>query len=549
VPRAFPPAVPQPFAAASVEVPFSLRGAPLFRIFPILLLVSAVWLLATTVGAGPEIFGIDAEAVPRERIDELVFARLAAEGIPVASPCTDAVFVRRVFLDVIGTLPTAGEARAFLDDPAPGKRAALIEHLLAREEFADYWAMKWCDVLRVKAEFPVNLWPNAVQAYHRWLRDSIRDEMPYDRFARELLTSSGSNFRVPQVNFYRATQSREPVALAGIAALTFMGERIDGWPEDRRAGMAAFFSRVAYKATGEWKEEIVLFDPDPGAEAVLYGVLPDGARVALEPGQDPRQVYADWLVTPANPWFTRAIANRVWCWLLGRGIIHEPDDIRADNPPSNPELLEYLVEELIAAEYDLKHLFRIVLNAQTYQLSPVPASAHPQAAALFAHYPTRRLDAEVLIDALNAITGTKESYMSPIPEPFTFIPGDTRAVALADGNITSSFLEMFGRPSRDTGLYAERSNQSTATQRLHLLNSSHIRRKIEGPAMRGLFNRARTPDEATTQLYLTIISRPPTEQERRTARRYAAQGGLSRREAFFDLAWALINSPEFLLHH
>ncbi len=513
----------------------------------------SLWSAAVAGAAGADPFSAPGPAKPCGTIDELVFARLAKAGLPVAAPCSDAVFVRRVHLDVIGTLPTAAEAEAFLQDPDPGKRTKLIDRLLARDEFADYWAMKWCDLLRVKAEFPVNLWPNAVQAYHRWIRDSLRDNLPYDRFARALLTSSGSNFRTPPVNFYRASQSREPPALAGIVALTFMGERIDAWPADRRAGLAAFFAKIGSKSTGEWKEEILFFDPalvctNPAVAAAP--VFPDGRRARLAPGQDPREAFADWLITPENPWFTRTIANRAWYWLVGRGIIHEPDDLRPDNPPSNPELLAHLQKELVASGYDLKHLFRLILTSQTYQLSPVPASDRPEAAALFAHYPTRRLEAEVLVDALCAITGTTEEYSSPIPEPFTYIPKGTRATELADGNITSSFLEMFGRPPRDTGLASERNNTPTATQRLHLLNSSHVRRKLEnGPGLREMINRARDTDTAARQLYLTILSRPPTDAELKRIQAHATTARLQRRDALNDLAWALVNSSEFLLRH
>ena len=193
-------------------------------------------------------------------------------------------------------------------------------------------------------------------------------------------------------------------------------------------------------------------------------------------------MFADWLIRPENPWFTRNIVNRVWCWLLGRGIIHEPDDIRPDNPPSNPELLAYLERDLVAAHYDLKHMFRQILNSRTYQLSSIRRSPRPEAAAKFAFYPLRRLEAEVLIDALCQITGTTEKYTSAIPEPFTFMPDNQRSIALADGSISSSFLELYGRPSRDTGLESERNNRPTAAQRLHLLNSSHMQRKIEQSA-------------------------------------------------------------------
>jgi len=488
---------------------------------------------------------------PRNQIDELVFRKLKELDLPPANVCSDAVFVRRACLDVIGTLPTVQEARAFLLDPRPNKRSALIDRLLARDEFADYWAMKWSDLLRVKSEFPINLWPNAVQAYHRWIRTSLRENLPYDRFARELLTASGSNFRVPQVNFYRALQSKKPPAIAQAVALTFMGVRPASWPKERWTGLSAFFSQVGYKYTAEWKEEIVFFDSQNAAtNPPPAAVFPDGRPAPLPPEGDPREVFADWLIDAKNPWFTANIANRVWSWLLGRGIVHEPDDFRPDNPPSNPELLALLERELVAAHYDLKQLYRLILNSKTYQLSSIPRGKQPEAEANFACYPLRRLEAEVLIDALDQITGTTEKYSSPIPEPFTFIPEDQRSIALADASITSPFLEMFGRPARDTGLESERNNQPTAAQRLHLLNSSHIQRKLEqGRKLQALLQSADNPRQATARLYLAILSRFPTEEELKTAGDYAQSGGVNRRQAALDLAWALINSAEFLYRH
>jgi hypothetical protein len=494
-------------------------------------------------------FELPMSPVPLTQIDKLVAARLQRLGIQPARVCSDAVFVRRVYLDVIGTLPTAEEARAFLDDTAMNKRRALIDRLLEREEFADYWAMRWSDLLRVKAEFPINLWPNAVQAYHRWIRTSIAQNKPYDRFARELLTASGSNFRVGPVNFYRAMQNKTSEGIAKTVALTFMGARTDKWPKDRLDGMAAFFTQVGYKSTAEWKEEIVFFDLDkPAPEKRVY---PDGMATQLAPDRDPREAFADWLCTPKNPWFTAAICNRAWSWLMGRGIIHEVDDIRTGNAPCNGDLLCHLRDELIAARYDLKHLFRLILNSRTYQASSIPASGHPEAEANFAHYPMRRLEAEVLIDALNQITGGTEKYASPIPEPFTFIPEDIRSVALADGSITSPFLELFGRSQRDTGMESERNNRVSAAQRLHLLNSSHIQKKLEqGPRLQELL-RSKDPLPAkTTSLYLAILSRRPTPAELKIVEEYTRpSSGPNPPNAPLDTAWALINTAEFLYRH
>lgn len=494
-------------------------------------------------------FETDVESPSKNPVDVMVSSSLKKRGIQPAYLCSDEVFLRRVYLDVIGTVPEPAMVNKFLQDSRRDKRAVMIDALLARKEFADYWAMKWCDILRVKAEFPINLWPNAVQAYHRWVRDCIRDNKPCDQFARELLTSSGSNFRVPPVNFYRAIQGREPSAVAEAVALTFMGTRLAGWPEARRSEMAAFFSRISYKPTAEWKEEIVCLNPAPAAP--LDAVLPDGTRVRIAPDRDPRAVFADWLVTADNPWFARNMVNRIWTWLIGRGIIHEPDDIRPDNPPANPELLALLQEELINSRYDLRHVYRLILTSRTYQQSAIPRSQHPDAEALFAHYAVRRLDAEVLIDALNWIFGSSESYSSPIPEPFTFIPEHERTIALADGSITSQFLEMFGRPSRDTGLESERNNQPTDAQRLHMLNSTHVQRKIQDSwRLRGLISTTRRDRSQLVRLmYLNILSRYPTAAETAAAEQYFQAEGLKADQAVHDLAWALVNTKEFLYRH
>jgi len=506
---------------------------------------------ATVAGAAPPpLFEAPGSPAAAGKIDELIFAKLRQKGGEPARLCSDAVFVRRVYLDVIGTLPTAAEARAFIQEKGPNKRAALIDRLLEHEAFADYWAMRWGDLLRIKSEFPINLWPNAVQSYHRWVRTALEKNMPYDRFARELLTASGSNFRSPPVNFFRSAQSKEPAALAKAVALTFMGDRMGTWPEARKAGLAVFFSRIGYKSTAEWKEEIVFFDTV--AEAPPSAILPDGTTVKLPAHRDPREAFADWLISPQNPWFARCIVNRLWYWLLGRGIIHEPDDIRPDNPPNHPEVLALLVKELAAAKYDLRHIYRLILNSSTYQLSSIPRSKDPPAAGLFACYPLRRLDAEVLIDALCQVTGTTEEYHSKIPEPFTWIPRETRSIALPDGSITSSFLDMFGRPPRDTGMMAGRNNASTAGQRLHLLNSSHIRKKIEtGPKTRAWQRTAwRNPRKAAGELYLMILSRYPTPEELKTIKAYVdANRGQKGSNPMVDLVWALVNSPEFLYRH
>ncbi|MGQ9576574.1 MAG: DUF1553 domain-containing protein [Thermoguttaceae bacterium] len=519
---------------------------------------------------------------PANRIDEIVLAKLKSLGIePVL--CSDAVFIRRAYLDLTGKLPSAEEARAFIQDPNPNKRAALIDRLLDQPAHTDYWAMKWSDVLRIKAEFPVKVWPNAAQAYYRWVWESLARNKRYDQFARELLTSSGSNFRVGPVNFYRAIQNRTPEGIAAAVGLTLMGTRVQFWPEERRAGMAVFFSQVGYKPTSEWKEEIVFWDPlksaavpgstAPGVDAVassvavtnqipealaepvsengpMEGMFPDGTKTTIPPDRDPREVFADWLIRAENPWFAKAIANRTWAWAMGRGIIHEPDDIREDNPPSNPELLAYLEKELVSSGYDLRHLKRLIFTTAVYQFSSVPRFKGPEAKANFASYPLRRLEAEVLIDALNRITGGSDLYTSPVPEPFTYIPKDMPAVALADGSVTSSFLTLFGRSARATGMESERVSELDSPQWLYTLNSAAIQSKLQnGPKLAAMLSSGGKPSEIAERLYLTILSRFPTEADLKAVEEYSKAGAARGRDMWIDLVWALLNSPEFLLRH
>lgn len=497
----------------------------------------------------------------QNRIDESTFAQWKKLGIEPARLCSDAVFLRRACIDVIGTLPTAAEAEAFLADPNPGKRAVLIDALLERDEFADYWAMRWSDVLRIKAEFPINLWPEAAQAYHHWVRDALRDDMPYDAFVRALLTASGSNFLVAPANFYRAVQAKDPKTLAQTVALTWMGTRADNWPPEKLAAMSVFFSHVGYKATQEWKEEIVFFDRTGASGGVKRttqqlaavslpraAVLPDGTRVQLSGDKDPREVFAAWLTTARNPWFSRAIVNRVWFWLLGRGLFADPNEAGLDAQPENPALLRALEDELLRSQFHLKPLYRLILNSQTYQLSSIPRSDRTRSLQHFAAYPIQRLDAEVLIDALCQLTASSEEYSSQVPEPYTYMPAGQRAVGLPDGSISSAFLDQFGKPARDTGQLTERVNTPTAGQRLHMLNSTHVQKKLQqARPLLDLLIRIRDNGELANQLYLMILSRFPTAAERNLAAKRLGTG--SRREAETDVAWALINSTEFLYRH
>jgi len=481
------------------------------------------------------------EVAPNNKIDELVVAKLKQLGIPPSDLCSDQEFLRRVYLDTTGTLPTPDEAREFLSDADPEKRSKLIDRLLGSEEFADFWALKWGDLMRIKSEFPSNLWPNAVQAYHRWIRDSIARNKPYDRFARELIVSKGSNFRQPAANYYRAFLKREPQNLAEATALVFMGARIgcarchahpdENWSSDDNVGMAAFFAQLRYKPSREWKEEIVYVNPrqrmrHPGTSEVVKPKFLGGEVFQQQNTQDVREAFAAWLVSPENPWFARNIVNRTWFWLLGRGIIHEPDDLRPTNPPTNPELVKYLEEELVAHNYDLKHIYRLILNSRTYQLSSKANEWNQDDAAHFSHYYVKRLGAETLLDAIGQVTQRWDTYQSRVPEPFVRLPAGFRATHLADGSIDLPFLQMFGRPPRDTAFESARDLELSMRQTLHLLNSSDVQNKINAsPRMRRFFIEKKTDPEIINELYLSTLSRFPTEQESEKISDYMSGAG------------------------
>lgn len=491
------------------------------------------------------------------RIDSYVIAQLKANGIPPSETCTDAVFVRRVYLDAVGTLPTPAETRQFLSDQNPGKRVNLIDLLLERREFADYQALKWGDLLRIKAEFPSNLWPQAAQGYDRWVRQNMLLNTPYDQFVRQLLTAGGSNFHVPPVNFYRAFQERGPRQIAENIALVFMGIRLNSkdFTEEQILGMAAFFAKTGYKNTDEWKEEIVYFNEqgklvDKKTNLPVKPTPLNGKPMDIPPDKDPRTVFAEWLISPANPWFAKNAVNRVWGRLAGRGISDVDNMNLSAGACRSPELLAYLEQELIANKYDIKHIYRLILNSNTYQLSSKNNSLNAADDSGFSHYRIRRIDAEPLIDAICQITGTTETYSSNIPEPYTFLPDGNRAITLADGSIDSPFLELFGRPPRNTSYESERNNTPSWLQAQHLLNSSHIQRKIEpGPVIRKLITDKKGNPYIINELYLLILSRFPTEAEKSIALNYMNSPKRKQNEATYDLAWALINSKEFILKH
>ena len=482
-------------------------------------------------------------------LDVSVYKVLKEQSIAPSKRCTDPVFLRRVCIDLTGLSPNSNITNTFLSSKDPDKRAKLVEQLLQSEQYVDYWTLKWCDVLRVKAEFPVNLWPNGVQAYYKWIHTSISENKPYDQFANELLTSSGSNFRVAPVNFYRAIQGTEPETIASAVALTFMGIRLENWPDSMTKKMTPFFSRLCYKGTKEWKEEIIY--NDPVATDDFQATLPDGTIITVRAGDDPREIFAKWLFSVKNRFVASTVVNRIWFWLMGSGIYAELDDVRQTSKPINPELLKYLQDELVKSNWDIKELIKLIVSSQTYQQSSVTDGETEKASKYFGCYTVRRVDAEVLSDMLDEDFGGSGGYDSKIPEPFTFVPSYQRAVQLEDGSITNSFLEMFGRPARDTGFMNERDYKPAEPQSLYMLNSNDIKNKIERSwKLKGLLKRAGKDNRRLINgLYIEILNRYPDSQELETATEYFTTSGLKSNQAANDIAWALVNSKEYLYKH
>ena len=484
--------------------------------------------------------------------------------LPEIQRTSDPVFLRRVYLTAAGRIPTLAETQAFLQDKSPDKRAKLIDKLLASGDHADLIAMRFADMLRIKSEFPVNLWPNAVQAFHEKIRTDILNNRPYSEMAYEMLTSSGSNFRVPYANFFRGSGDRSPAGLAKITALTFMGLRVEKLPEDKRKAFEAFFSRIRFKSTSEWKEELVFTAPE---KARLKAWLPGcGSFTINAPDEEPCLVLAGALVSDDNPYFARAMVNRIWSWVFGKGLIDPADDITPEpsswnrflsgigleSVPPREKMLELLTDEFRRSKYDMRHLFRVILNSGAFNAASIaPEGDNEIAEQYFLTYPVRRLEAEIISDSIGVLTGNYGRYTSVIPEPFTFLPPGTKAIQISDGSISSVRLDLFGRPSRDSGKISERNNHITGAQRLYLLNSNTIYWQISNLG-RQISRRTKWQLErrGIAEIYLRILSRPPTRQEKKWVMDYQrALPKKMRGNVWADLCWVLVNSKEFLYYH
>jgi hypothetical protein len=504
-------------------------------------------------------------------IDDLVLKKLEALHITPSPLCTDAEFLRRAYLDAAGILPTPEELQKFLADPAPDKRARWIDALLDRPEYVDYWAYKWSDLLLVSTH---RLPQAAVWAFHRHIRQSVADNKPWDRFAREIVTASGSNLDNGAANYF--VLHKDVSDLTETTALTFLGMSVtccrchnhplEKWTQDQYWNLANLFSRVGLK-NGDRAGEITV-QSQPSGEALhpRRGVaLPptplDGKPLPLDSPTDRRAYFADWLTAASNPYFARAFVNRVWRSFLGRGLVDAEDDLRETNPPSNVELLDALARDFVAHHYDVKQLIRTILNSATYQRSSLPLPDNTADDRFCSHYLVRRLPAEVILDAYSQVTG--------VPTPFTQVhsggtggvsayagyPLGLRALQLPDAQVVSRFLDSFGRPQRDQTCSCERQQDSSVSQALHLNNGQTLNDKLRSKDCRleAWLREKSNDDEIVRRLFLLALCREPAADELAKCKQLLPDADAAkpagRREALEDLFWAVLTGREFLFNH
>lgn len=491
-------------------------------------------------------------AAPKaDYIDDLVEAKLQKLRIEPSPPANDETFLRRVTLDIVGRLPTEGEHAAFLADAAPDKRARLIDRLLTRKEFAEIWAMKWAELLMVRSANDVSY--KSAYLYFTWLTEQISNNVPVDRMARELLASTGGTFSNPQTNFYEV--EKDTLKTAENVAQVFMGFRIqcaqchnhpfDRWTMDDYYGFAAFFSQIGRKQGEDYRETVVFNRAGGEVNHPVGGrVVPPKFLGGLPPdvqGKDRRQVLAEWLASPENPYFATNLANRIWQHFFGIGVVEPVDDVRVSNPPSNPELLEKLGGKLVEYKYDFKQLVRDICNSRAYQRSTEPAGGNESDDRNFARARLRRIRAEVLLDCVSQVTETKDKFRG--------LPLGARAVQIADGTTSNFFLTTFGRSERESVCSCDVKTEPTLSQALHLLNGETVEQKVRsGGAVKRLLDSGKTPAQVIEALYVRTLGRKPTPEEGGQLARLMPEKG-DPREALEDVFWALLNSREFLFNH
>jgi hypothetical protein len=484
-------------------------------------------------------------------IDQHIDTKLKQVKILPSELCTDAEFVRRVSLDLTGQPPTAEKVKAFLADNADSKakREAYVDELLASEAFNDYWSNKWADLLQCNSK---TLGQKSLWTFRGWIRSAIARNMPYDEFVRSLLLAKGSSYTVPEVNYYRTLQ--ETGKITEDVSQTFLGVRFncnkchdhpfEKWTQQQYYEFGAFFARIAFKK-GQGPDEQIVYNNYNGGEvkhpkttAVVSARVPYGMARETMAEEDRRQAFVEWLTSAQNPYFAKSMANRVWSYFFGRGIIDPVDDIRASNPPINAPLLDALTAEFVKSGFDVRKLMRQICMSRTYQSSIIPNRWNEDDHINFSHALPRRLGAEQLLDAVAIATGHRPSFGG--------MPKGTRAVMLPDGTgETMDVLGLFGKPKRQSACECERTSNFTLSHAINLVNGSTIGDAVaNGSRIKQIVEANKEDKKVVEELYFAILNRPPTEKELDGIT--LGEDAKKRVETAQDLAWALLNSPAFL---
>ena len=501
----------------------------------------------------PKGFKFEWPNVPENNyVDTLINNKLKKLRIIPSKLCTDEEFLRRAYLDVIGVLPTVEEYNRFMQNSAPNKREQLINELLGRKEFVELWVMKWAELLQIRT-INNRVSYKSMLRYYNWLQERIQDNVPMDQMVQELLGASGGTFANAATNYYQAEQ--DTLKTSENVAQVFMGMRIqcaqchnhpfDRWTMDDYYSFAAFFSQIGRKR-GEDPRELIIYNRGSGEvkHPVGGGVMQPkflGGAVPDVKGKDRREVMAKWLASPENPYFATNLANIVWAHFLGRGIIHEVDDVRVSNPAVNPELLEELGKRFTDYNYDFKKLVRDICLSRTYQLSTATNETNASDDRNFSHANLRRMRAEMMLDSITQVTDTKNKFQG--------LPLGARAVQIANGNTSTYFLTTFGRASRETVCSCEVKAEPNLSQALHMLNGDTANSKIQqGKLVERRLSEGKKPEEILEELYILCFSRKPNEKERTSLTTILAQEK-DPKPVLEDVFWALLNSREFLFNH
>jgi len=488
---------------------------------------------------------------PVNYIDELVHQKLMKLRIQPSDVCADGVFLRRAYIDLIGMLPTPDAHAAFIADQRPDKRAQLIDELLQRKEFVELWVMQWAERLQIRSTLEVSY--KATLLYYNWLQERLAADMPLNEVIRELLTTTGGTFTSPATNFYQL--ERDTLKLSENVAQSFLGARIqcaqchnhpfDRWTMDDYYSFAAFFAQIGRKRAEDPRETIVFNNRNgevkhPVGNRAMQPRLLGGPTPELK-GRDRRVVLAEWLTSHENDMFAKNVANMVWAHFFGRGIVDPVDDVRVSNPPSNGPLLDMLAERLVSYNYDLRSFVRDICNSRTYQLSSTTNPSNIDDRRNFSHAAIRRIRSEVLLDCISQATNA--------PSKFKGLPLRARAVQIADGNVSNHFLATFGRAKRETVCTCEVVMEPNLSQALHLINGDSTNQKIKvGGLVKQLIDAGKKPEAIIDHLYITCLSRAPTEAERVKVSEILSTTD-DRQTALNDLFWALLNSKEFMFNH